>query len=81
MRETRKPDGDQRRGRMCERAPDSAGVVEPLWDVVEVAGFLRVHPKTIPRLMRTHRLPCVRVGSRLRFVPSDVLRWVSARKE
>ena len=46
-----------------------------------VAAFLNVHVKTIHRWRRTLGLPCVLVGGRVRFFPSEVIRWVSARKE
>ena len=35
----------------------------------------------IHRWRRTLQLPCVLVGGRVRFFPSEVIRWVSARKE
>ena len=54
---------------------------EPLWTLHEVAAYLHVHEKTVARWLRAGRLPCVRIGSRLRFDRQDVLRWVSARKE
>ena len=47
----------------------------------ELAGILRVHVKTVARWRRSQALPCVRLGGRIRFLGSDVLRWLSARKE
>ena len=70
--------------RVHQRSADFAGLGserDRLLDAAEVASFLGVHPKTVYRLMRSDRLPCVRVGTRVRFLASDVLRWVSARKE
>jgi excisionase family DNA binding protein len=49
--------------------------------VWEVAAYLGLHPKTIYRLVASKRLPCVRIGLRLRFDPKDITRWVSAQKE
>lgn len=62
---------------------DGPGVdpLTPLLTLPEVAALLRVSEKTIRRLAATRRLPCLRIGSRLRFDHRDVLRWVSARKE
>lgn len=57
------------------------GAVEALWNVRRTAAFLGVHPKTVHRWRRSHGLPCVVIGSRVRFRPSDVTKWVSARKE
>lgn len=59
-------------------ATDAAG---DLWNVARTAMFLGVHPKTVHRWRRSHGLPCVVIGSRVRFRPSDVTKWVSARKE
>ena len=47
----------------------------------DVALFLGVHEQTVRRMAGRGELPCVRVGSRLRFVPSDITRWVRQRKE
>ena len=47
----------------------------------EVAAFLSVSEKSIRRLVAYQRIPCLRVGRQLRFVPSDLLRWVSAKRE
>jgi len=63
-----------------ERVPTPTAA-ERLLTVREVASFLGIHEKTIYRWIRSRRLPCVRVGTRLRFQPGDVLRWVSARRE
>jgi excisionase family DNA binding protein len=52
-----------------------------LWTIREVATYLRIHEKTVARWVRYGRLPCVRIGSRLRFDRQDVLRWARARKE
>ena len=47
----------------------------------EVADLLRLSEKTVRRLVAARRMPCVRLGRQLRFVQSDIVRWVSARKE
>ena len=47
----------------------------------ELAAILQVHVKTVARWRRSQALPCVRLGGRIRFLGSDVLRWLSARKE
>jgi excisionase family DNA binding protein len=61
--------------------PQPMDDADRLWTVAEIARFLQVHPKTIHRWRRTQALPCVVIGSRVRFRPSDVTKWVSARKE
>jgi excisionase family DNA binding protein len=60
------------------------GAVEdlrPLLTLAEVAAHFRVHEKTVQRWVRTRGLPCLRLGTRLRFDSGDVLRWLSARRE
>jgi len=52
-----------------------------LWTVRDVAAFLRVHEKTIYAWVADGRLLSIKLGSRLRFDPHDVARWVSARRE
>lgn len=53
---------------------------EHLWTVREVAKFLGFHEKTVYLWVARGELPCVRVGGRLRFRASDLLRWVDAQK-
>ena len=55
--------------------------LEPLLTLHEVAALLRVHEKTVSGWVRRRRLPCIRLGGRLRFDQRDVLRWIAARKE
>jgi excisionase family DNA binding protein len=69
--------GTERQGSAGERQDRPA----PLWTIHEVAAYLRIHEKTVARWVRSGRLPCVRIGSRLRFDRQDVLRWVGAGKE
>ena len=52
-----------------------------LWTAKDAARHLLVHVKTVYKYHRTRGLPCVRVGGRIRFLRSDVLRWASARRE
>ena len=52
-----------------------------LWTVANLSHYLGLHEKTVRRMAGRGTLPCLRIGSRLRFVPSDITRWVSARKE
>jgi excisionase family DNA binding protein len=55
-------------------------IATSLWTAAQAAAYLHVHVKTLYRWIRTRGLPCVYVGSRLRFDPRDVLQWVEARK-
>ncbi|GFO81566.1 MAG: hypothetical protein A49_11930 [Methyloceanibacter sp.] len=49
--------------------------------VPEVADWLRVRPSTIYTWAASGKLPCLRIGGRIRFLLADVLRWLEARKE
>ena len=54
---------------------------ERLLTIREVAQLLHTCEKTVRRLVARKALPCVRVGAAVRFLPSDVFRWLQARKE
>jgi excisionase family DNA binding protein len=45
----------------------------------QVAALLGVHPKTLQRWVREHRIPAYRVGSRYRFKPAQVAEFIRAR--
>ena len=52
-----------------------------LWTARDVARFLSFHPNTVYLWAAQRKLPCVRLGGRLRFMPRDINRWLLARKE
>ena len=54
---------------------------ETLLTVTELASWLRLKPKTVYAWAATGKLPCVRIGNRIRFLKRDILRWIEARKE
>ncbi len=56
-------------------------VLGRLAKTADIAKLLAVHPKTVERLRRSDKLPCIRFGGSVRYDISDVLRWASARKE
>ena len=62
-------------------SPAKRPTLEPLLTLRETAALLSVSEKSVRRLVANQRIPCLRVGRQLRFVPSDLLRWVSARRE
>lgn len=57
------------------------GLGERLWTVRDVARFLGVHEKTVYDWVSRGELSCIRIRNRLRFSPTELTRWVSARKE
>ncbi len=46
--------------------------VEPVWNCIEAARFLRLHPKTVKRMARLGMIPGRRLGRRWFFRPSDL---------
>jgi len=54
---------------LCRQAFDP---IEPVWDCIEAARFLRLHPKTVKRLARLGQIPGCRLGRRWFFRPSDL---------
>jgi excisionase family DNA binding protein len=46
----------------------------------EVAMFLRVHPSTVYRLLRQHRIPAFKMGSDWRFNQESIERWIAERE-
>lgn len=63
------------------RAPHVADVPDHLWTASDAARFLQVSTRTLRRLIYSQNLPCLRLGSRLRFFPADVFVWLRRRKE
>jgi excisionase family DNA binding protein len=53
---------------------------EPLMRVPEVARLLNVGVSTIYRLVETHQLPCVRLGSAIRFRRSTLEKMIEAQE-
>ena len=41
----------------------------------EVAEYLRVHPTTIYRLLKKHKIPAFKIGSEWRFNIASIDRW------
>jgi excisionase family DNA binding protein len=44
-------------------------------NLAEVAGYLRVHPSTVYRLVKKHLIPAFKVGSDWRFNQESIDRW------
>jgi excisionase family DNA binding protein len=57
-----------------------ASVFEPLLTAEETAAHLRIHVKTLQKLAREQRVPCVRMGKYWRFRLSVLDQWVSAQQ-
>jgi excisionase family DNA binding protein len=53
---------------------------EPLLSADEAADHLRIHVKTLQKLAREERVPCVRMGKYWRFRLSSLDRWVAEQE-
>jgi excisionase family DNA binding protein len=57
-------------------SPDSTSMFEPLFDSVEAARLVRIHPKTVVRMARRGQINGVRFGKLWRFRLSDLQQYV-----
>jgi excisionase family DNA binding protein len=55
--------------------------LDPLLSVDETAAYLRVSRRQVYLLLDAGKIPAVRVGSRLRFVPSELLAYLEKHRE
>jgi excisionase family DNA binding protein len=46
----------------------------------EAAEFLKVHPSTIDRLLKSHTMPAFKIGSDWRFNQESIQRWIEERE-
>lgn len=66
--------------RLAASAASSDEELDDILTADEVADWLRFRPSTIYAWAASGKLPCVRLGGRIRFLRCDVLRWIEARK-
>ncbi len=52
---------------------------EALWTVREAAAFLRLGRNTVYEWAANGKLPSLRLGSRIRFLPSALRRWLAVQ--
>ena len=55
-------------------------LAEPLLDATEAARLLSVRPSWIYESVRSGRLPHLKVGRHIRFLPSDLEIWVLSKR-
>jgi excisionase family DNA binding protein len=48
--------------------------------VTDLARYLKVHPRTVYRLLKTGQLPAFKVGGDWRFNVEEIDRWRAERK-
>lgn len=56
-------------------------VTEPLLTAREAATLLSVRPSWIYDAARNGALPCIRLGKHLRFLHSDLERWIDRQRQ
>jgi|SRR5450631_3537445 len=62
----------------ASRTVNYAGIFEPLITAEEAADHLLMHVKTVQKMAREGRVPCIRMGKYWRFRLSALNQWVSA---
>ena len=55
----------------------AVSLAEPLLGAGEAAALLSVRVSWVYEAVRAGRLPCVRIGRHIRFLRSDLERWVA----
>ena len=50
----------------------------PLLTLAEVASFLKIAEKTVLRMIHKGQIPCVKIATQWRFVPSQIQQWLSS---
>ena len=55
--------------------------ISPVLTVRDLSDYLRVHPSTIYRLLKTRQLPAFKVGGDWRFNIEDIDRWRAEREK
>jgi len=61
--------------------PAAAAPLRPLFDRESLANYLRLSTDTIDRLVKAGRLPCVRIGSQVRFTSDDVDTFIASHRQ
>jgi excisionase family DNA binding protein len=60
--------------------PALAIPAEQLWTVRDAAAFLRIGRNAVYEMVKRDEVPNVRVGSRVRFVPSELRAWLGRQR-
>ena len=61
-------------------SPAATPYFEPLLTADEAAAHLRIHPKTLQKLAREGRVPCIRMGKYWRFRLSVLDLWLEQQQ-
>jgi excisionase family DNA binding protein len=69
------PNGNSHHATPSEAPPS----FEPLLDLAEAAGLLRIHPQTLKKMAIRRVVPAIKVGRLWRFRASDLQEWIDSR--
>lgn len=53
---------------------------EGLWTIEDLSRFLKLPIKTLYSWVSQKRLPCIKLGNRLRFRQKEIEKWLSSKK-
>ena len=51
----------------------------PIWNSIEAAEYLRIHPRTLTRMARNGEIPSIQIGRLWRFRQSDLDAWLTRK--
>ena len=52
---------------------------ESLWNVKDLAKYLRTTTHAIYKLVERGQVPCIRIGKSIRFDPAEIREWVKSK--
>jgi excisionase family DNA binding protein len=58
----------------------SINIKEELWTARDIARWSKLDVQTIYRKVERKEIPFIKVGNAIRFVPSEIERWVRKNK-
>jgi len=56
--------------------PATPTAEQPLWDVKDVAAFLKISPDLVGIMARRGEIPSKKIGHARRYVPAEIMRWI-----
>jgi len=60
--------------------PEDDSIPPRLWTTLDVAEYLRISERSVRTLMRTKRLPSLRIGGAVRFEPAGIASWAKRQR-
>lgn len=54
-------------------------IAETLWTVRDLAAFVKTTPDAVYRWVELGMVPCIRIGRSIRFDPTVIRQWLTAR--